>query len=341
MKPDIVRKKLEKVYEKLEKGMKSEGMVFLIEDERGSFLWKKETGNLKSEKAFMIASVTKMYTLVVALNFVDEGLIALDDRISKYLDKEILKGIHIYKGIEYSDKITIRHLLSHTSGLPDYYTTAPKGKLPIEEELCNDREFLFEEILERVKAQKAKFIPGKNKKGYYSDINFDIIGKIIEKISLRSLEENYNKYIYEPLGLINTYLFKKEMEYNIPEIYFKGNMISVPKILSSSTSSGGIVSTSEEMMIFLKAFWNGRLFKRNHYNDIRNYNRIQFYPGEYGLGNMRFKVWGAPEMIGHLGSTGVICFYIPNHNIYITGCINEVGGAKPIRMLIKLVNCFK
>lgn len=341
MKQITVEEKLEKVYFKYEKRMKSEGMAFLVEDETGEFSWQRETGNLKNNHKFTIASVTKLYATTVILNLVDEGKIALEDKIAKYLPHKVLEGLHVYKGKEYSFELTLRQLLSQTSGLPDYFSVALKGGASIEEQFDSDPELSFEECLSINKRLKTRFAPDTKGKAYYSDMNFDLLQPIIESITNMTVEENYNKYIYKPLQLKDTYLFTKGMSYDFPGFWMKNKIHKIPNLLSGWPMSGSMISTKMEMIIFLKAFWGGKLFEQSHYDEMKEHNYIQYFPMQYGLGHMRFAAFGAPEIIGHSGSTGVLCYYVPKYKVYITGCINEVNEAKATRMVLRLANCFK
>jgi len=341
MSKKTVEQKLEHVYNKYEKRMKSHGMAFLIEDETGKFSWNMETGELRNNTKFAIASVTKMYAATVILNFVDEGKINLEDKVAKYLDTDTMKGLHIYKGKDYSNELTIKNLLMQTSGLPDYFSGALPGERSLEKTLDYDREFTFEQAISINKRLKPRFAPNTKGKAYYSDMNWDLIGLMIEKISGKSVEENYKKYIYEPLGLKETYLFTKGMEFDFPGIWVNKKICKIPKLLAGWPASGGIIATKTDLMVFLKAFWNGVLFNKSHYDMIRIYNRIQFFPMEYGLGNMRFNAYGMPEIIGHSGATGVLCYYVPKYQVYITGCMNELSEGKATRLVLRLANCFK
>lgn len=321
--------------------MKSGGMAFLIEDETGEFRWQKETGDLSNNHKFLIASVTKLYATTVILNLVEEGMIAFDDKMAEYLPHNVVEGLHIYKGIDYSFQLTIRQLVAQTSGLPDYFTVGAKGEVSVIKQIASDPELSLDECLAITKRMNPRFAPDTKGKAYYSDINFDLLRLIIENVTGMSVEENYIKYIYQPLELMETYLYTKGMPYEFPGFWMKNNIYKIPNLLSEWPTSGSIISTKTEMMIFIKAFWGGKLFDKRHYAEMKQYNYIQFFPIQYGLGHMRFASYGAPEIIGHSGSTGVLCYYVPKYKVYITGCINEVNESKAIRMVLRLATCFR
>lgn len=335
-----LEERLDSVYAGFEKDMRSGGMTYQVDKADGTFTWSKETGDLTGNRQYALASITKLYTTAVMLKLADNGTISLDDTIDIYLDDSVVDGIHIYKGVDYSHKITIRQLLSHTSGLPDYYTESSKVYKAIEKDFSLDQAFSFDDMLARIKALTPHFVPGEKGEAYYSDFNFDMLKVVIENTTGKSLEENYQDYIYKPLDLKKTYLFTKNMEFNIPGIWIDGRIYAMPNLLASSGASGGLVASRTDNIIFLKAFMEGKLFNSSRFDEMKDYNFLQFYPMQYGMGIMRFSSFGAAEIIGHSGSTGTLCYYCPEYDVYVTGATNEQDESKGIRQVCKLVNCF-
>jgi hypothetical protein len=131
------------------------------------------------------------------------------------------------------------------------------------------------------------------------------------------------------------------MPFDFPGFWIKGYVYKTPNCLSAWPTSGSVISTKTDMMVFLKAFWGGKLFDKSHYEEMKKYNYIQFFPMQYGLGHMRFCAYGSPEIIGHSGSTGVLCYYVPKYKVYITGCMNEMNEAKATRLVLRLADCFR
>ena len=115
---------LQSILEKTVDGKMVFGTSFGIK--KDDFTWFGASGNLSIDQSYFIASTTKLFTTAIILYLKSEGKLQLEDKISIYLDKSIMNGLHIYKGNDYSDEITIKHLLSHTSGLADYFQG--KGK---------------------------------------------------------------------------------------------------------------------------------------------------------------------------------------------------------------------
>lgn len=340
MKHMTLEERLEYVFEKYEDKSKSGGIAFQVEDESG-FVWSDESGNLENNQSYPLASITKLYTTTVIFALIEEGKLSLEDPISNYLSSEITDGIHVYKGKEYGKDITIEQLLSQTSGLPDYYTEDGKDFQALSTSFSKDQGITFDEIMDRTRELKSHFVPGKKDKAYYSDLNFDLLGKVIEQVTEESLEENYDRYIYTKLNLTDTYLFADGMEFSFPGVWYKGEIYKVANILATVGASGGLVSTKSDNMKFLKAFFGGELFDASYLDVMeKTYRKLQFFPMQYGTGIMRFHMFGSPELIGHSGSTGTLCYYSPKYHVYVTGSINECKEAKAIQIAAELVNCF-
>ena len=334
----IPQQEIQKIINKKAENKNIFGTVVTIN--KGSETVSFSAGNMENQDQYFIASITKLYTSAIIFKLKDDGKLKLDDKISKYLSSDIMNGIHIYKGIDYSNEITIRHLLSNTSGLPDYFAQKqPNGQSLINELIKGNDEILsFEEIIKISKSMEPKFQPGKQGKAFYSDVNFQILGKIIIVISDMSISDAYENFILKPLGLTKTYLYNNISDTIPSDIYYKTKKISIPKIMSSVTSDGGIVSTAEENMIFLKAFFNGQLFSIENFKEMKTWNRIHF-PFKYGMSIARFKLYNTPEIIGHPGASGSFAYYIPKKDIYITGTINQIDNQiLPYKLIFSILD---
>ena len=107
------------------------------------------------------------------------------------------------------------------------------------------------------------------KRAHYANINFDILGKIIEIVTDSTLEDVYKQFIFDPLGLKNTYLPIDEDDF-IPNVYYKDTAFYLPKIIRSIRASGGCISTARELMIFIKAFFEGKLFNKTVFHELES-----------------------------------------------------------------------
>lgn len=324
-------KSLQAALDKTVDGKKVFGTSFAIK--KDSLSWLGAAGDLSKDQSYFIASTTKLFTTAIILHLRSEGKLNLEDRISKYLDKAILNGLHVYKGKDYSGELTIRHLLSHTSGLPDYFQGKGANGKSLEDDITsgNDHSWTFEQAIERTKMMKPLFAPGTKNKANYSDTNFQLLGKIIEVITNKSYSENCNDLIIQPLGLVKTYLYLDSTDKTPKTLYYEKNELNIPKAMTSFGADGGMVSTSAEMLIFIEAFFTGRLFPSSYINELQEWNKI-FFPMRSGIGIHLFKLpWifnptGAmPYFIGHSGLSGALAYYSPEENMYVAGTVNQVA----------------
>lgn len=307
--------------------------------------WSGTSGNLKPESQYFIASTTKLFVTSVILNFRSKGLLNLDDPISRYLDKEVLHGIHTLNGKNYENVISVINLLAHTSGIADYFQQKDSSGKSIEIELTTgkDRSWSFAEAIEYSKTLKPQFAPGTKGKAFYSDTNFQLLGKIIENISGKTLEENLKEIIIDPLGLYKTYMYNDSGDMRPVSFFYKEKELHIPKAMASVRADGGVVSTSEEMMKFTEAFFNGKFFPAEYIEGLRVWNPI-FFPMQAGIGIHRFKLpWifsfgTLPELIGHSGLSGALAYACPEKDLYITGTVNQVAYPDTsFRLAIKLI----
>lgn len=337
--------KLDKVLDKIIDNKKVFGSVANIESMDGEFSWIKSAGNMETDTSYAIASITKMYTAAVIIKLIEDGLLSFDDTIDRFFSKECLAGLHIFNGKEYTSMITIRQLLSHTTGLPDLSTEKnTMGKSYFDEIYEKDSELNFYEALERTKTLKPHFINGAKGKAFYSDINFDLLGEIAKLITNKELDDIYDQFIIQPLELSNTFLCKTTSVF--APIYLNAKPLNRPLTVNSAGASGGIISTAQDTMKFLKSFYTGKLFKESYLPMLYQWNRIQWFPLEYGTGMMRCKMsrlmsplFPAPEIIGHSGSTGTFAFYCQSKSLFITGTINQINK-QPFQLIYLLLHYF-
>lgn len=319
------------VLDKIVDGKKIFGTSFAFK--KDDAIWSGASGNLSIDQPYFIASTTKLFTTAIILQLREEGRLTLEDKINKYIDASTLSGLHIYKGKDYSEELTVRHLLSHTSGLPDYFQDKGTSGKSLEDELMagNDQFWTIEQAIERSKNMSPLFAPGTKGKAKYSDANFQLLGKIIESITCKSYAENCQERIIKPLGLIKTYLYQDATDEKPKTLYYKSKELIIPKAMTSFGPDGGIVSVSSEMLVFIEAFFTGKLFPTAYIDELQEWNRI-FPPMRAGVGIHLFKLpWifnptGAiPYFIGHSGLSGALAFYCPRENLYIAGTVNQTA----------------
>lgn len=325
--------------------------VFSVESGDKSFSWIGAIGDIQTESKFFIASVTKLYITAVVLQLVEEGRLNLDDTMAKYLPKEYIEGLHVLKGVDYSNKITITHLISNTSGIPDYFFhKQADGKSSASQLLGGrDESWHLEKTIEIVKKLKPNFYPGKKGKAAYSDTNYQLLGKVIEIVTGKNIREILKEYIFDKLHLRNTYVFNDTSDQSPTLFYYNTQKLWLPNYMTSVSVEGGIVSTAEELMFFLKAFFAGRFFPKEKIVDLKKWNLILPPPSlfYYGVGLEKLFVprivspfKPITEIVGFWGQTGSFAWYNPDTDLYFCGTTNQVNGsghAAAAKAMVKII----
>jgi len=333
-----MKKQAEKIFDNATRSKNVHEAVLFAENSKGDFSVNCGHGGRDINSPLFMASISKLFVTSCILILQEKKMLSLDDYLVDYFNKDDLNGLHIYKGNEYSYDLKISDLLFQTSGLPDWFEEGGTKKQIIQE----DFEVTFEEALEKTKTLKPHFSPHTRKKAFYSEMNFELLSKIIENLTEDSLATTYQDFIFTPLGLTKTYLPTNAND-SIPNIYYKNESLHRPKLLTS-TSNG--ITTAGDLMLFLKGFWGGSLFSQSIFEKLSIYNKLQMSMGPiyYGGGYMQIPMksiytlfMGKGELIGHSGSTGSFAFYFPEKDLYFVGDFNQMANpGLPIRLLMKL-----
>jgi CubicO group peptidase (beta-lactamase class C family) len=328
----------------------------------GSFSWSGAAGiasqigqvPMTKDTPIYIASITKLYTATVIMRLYEKGSLSLDDPMVRYLSEGLIRGIHVYKGKDYSQEITIKQLLSHTSGIADYYSERPEGGKSLFELLLEEpkQSWTVKQTIERARDDlKANFKPGTD--AAYSDTNFQLLGKIIEAITGKPLYAVYQDFIFRPLELKHTWLVGYPEPQIAPsaapaDVFYKDKNITKTRSNGAYWADGGIVSTAEEMIIFLKALKEGRIVSRDTLNLMHDWHKLQF-PLQYGFGTMQFKlprlmkrITNISPLWGHSGSTGSFLYYSQDQDLYLAGTIDQVDSKiKPFMLMMKVLKALQ
>lgn len=204
---------------------------------------------------FRIGSVTKSFTATVVLQLVDEGKLSLDDTVERWLPGVVPNG----------HRIAVQQLLSHTSGLYDYFRD-PRVLAPyLKGNMLYD--WKREALVAIGVRHKPDFAPGARGRYSYSNTGYQLIGMIVERVTGHTLRAELTRRIFRPLGLRQTSLPSSAM---MPTPYARGYTAlfgTPPKdvsIFSVSTlgPAGGIVSTVDDVARFYRALYRGRLIPK-------------------------------------------------------------------------------
>ncbi len=230
----------------------------------GSILLEKAVGEAnksyniqnKIDTKFNIASVGKMFTSLAITQLVEKGKLSFDDPIGKYIPADWLKP-------EISNKIQIKHLLTHTSGLGDYFRDAyQQCAVPVFRTLADYKSLIANDTLSFEPVTKFS----------YSNTGFLLLGLVIEIITGEEYFDYLQKNIFEPAKMVNTGGFYKDRPIEnratgYSKIYENGKAAwdnhQFTRVMRGSPS-GGVYSTIEDMLKFDIALRTDKLLSHKY-----------------------------------------------------------------------------
>lgn len=293
--------------------------------------WAGASGVLSPEQPYFISSVAKLHLMALLIKLKARGKVGLDDTMLRFLSGKEYTGLSMVGKQDFTSEITLHHLLSHLSGLPDYLEYPFHGTKSLREGLLsgNDHSWTFNDLLSAIRELKPAFRPGQSKRIHYSDTNYQLLGKIIEQVTGQGLERSLEEFQIQPLGLSETYVYTDIYDRTPAHFYYRGKKLHIPGAMSSFGPAGGMVSTARDSMRFMKAIFHGQLFPPAELALIQQW--IPMGPSlSYGLGIARYQkskfgfMGGKlPEIIGHTGISGAFAFYVPRLNLILTGTVSQ------------------
>lgn len=270
-----------------------------------------------------LQSVAKLYMAVGILKLYEEGKIDLNAPITKYLRAEHSKHI------SQAESISVRMLLNHTSGIPEY-NLAP---LYVTRLLQNpDEKFLPEDYLQYVSGKALDFEPGSRYS--YRNTNYVLLALMADAITgdhARYLDE----VIFKPLELKNTFYRGSANYLNYAELvngywdrYSDGHIENASKLQRNNVAAlvgdDGIVATPEDAVKFLKGLMEGKLLQASTLDTMKVWAKDRKGNNAYGLG-LDYTILAGKVAYGHSGGgigAGCQLYYIPEKNLYFFVGIN-------------------
>ncbi|NJP97722.1 beta-lactamase family protein [Nonomuraea sp. FMUSA5-5] len=226
----------------------------------GSRLLDGKGGGIPSNARYRIGSQTKLMTATVVLQLVEEGKLELDDKLSDVLPETARQDL-----VDRADEITIRQLIQHTSGIPDFIAS---GKFDV---------FDFTtkySLTDLVKASRSVPRPVEVGQYFYSTTNYILLSMIIEKVTGHDRAAEFARRLFVPLGMDHTYLATKVGDGikgphghgYIPDS--EGKPRDVDRLNATSWGAEGAISTARDISAFHRAFNQGKLLPANLRNVI-------------------------------------------------------------------------
>ena len=298
--------------------------------QQGNVIFKKSFGFANFENktpntdstGFALASTSKIFTSAAVLQLRDKGKLKLDDAVIKY-----------FPDFPYPD-ITIRNLLSHTSGLPDYelyevQISKNPGKI-----------FTNKDVLPSIKMwnKPLNFKPGE--KWGYSNTNFCLLALLVEKLSGLTFQQYLQRNIFNPSKMFNTYFSadaayiadkNRAVNYEFPFIY-SGHLQNADSVkrdhwrtfnASGFVGQGNITTTTLDMLKFDAALYLGKILKPSTLNEA--FTPVKLKNGgncdagnaigkaSYGLGWFILADSSAGKIVWHTGGQpGALSIFLRN-----------------------------
>lgn len=227
--------------------------------ERGKVIYKKALGYSNFEwktpnttdTKFRIGSITKSFTAILVLQLTEQGKLKLDDHVTDYLS-DFSPGI--------GEKITVRQLLTHTSGLPDYNDVQDFFRA-VQSGLLTDRD-----ILKRISEYELLFEPGSKFK--YSNDGYRVLGAIIEKVTGKSYEKVLRENILAPLNMKNSGYINRTAILEKRALGYRKRVSGLENAqFYEASPASGMYSTVDDLYLWQQALSTNKLLSQK-YKDL-------------------------------------------------------------------------
>ena len=248
----------------------------------------------KIDTKFNLGSMNKMFTAVAVAQLVEQGKLSYDDQLSKFIPD--------FPDAASAQKIKIKHLLSHTSGLGGYFSERWDKMSRASVRTVDDMMALARQD------EKLKFEPGS--KWQYSNTGMLVLGKVIELVSGKSYYEFVAANVTGPAGMANTGCFELDRvntnlavgydkQYTEKGIEWSNNVF---EHVMRGGPQGGCYSTVEDLLRFVQALRTNKLIKADTFKTLAS-PKPDLNSPNYGYG---FQIWSADGAVGHGGGfTGI------------------------------------
>ena len=243
-----------------------------------------------TETRFNLGSMNKMFTSIAIMQLVEKGKLSLSDKLSKFVDQTWLQK-------EVSDKVEIRHLLTHSSGLGNYFNRTYG-------ETSKNAFRALEDYKPLIVNDTLAFEPGTDNR--YSNTGMFMLGVVIEKVSGQNYFEYIREHIYTPAGMTNSDSFEMDQPVanlaigytpdSSKETGWQNNLYS--HVLKGGPAGGGF-STVQDLYQFARALTGYKLLNENN-TKIMYSVKPELHANSYGYG---FAVRGSEDnrVVGHGG----------------------------------------
>jgi len=221
-----------------------------------------EERQVKANDQFRIASITKPFTATAIIQLIEEGKLSFDDKIDRF-----------FPNFPRGGELTIYQLLSHTSGIRNWYDIKMPDPTPDNFPMCAEPHKYIEKM-EKI----FLFEPGQYHS--YSNTGYVLLGEIIEKVSGLTYEAFLKKKIFIPSGMVDT---EMETIENISDQWTNGygyndslsNPFIEPETYPMPYAEGGLRSTADDLLKFIRVFNNDKLVSDEYRNQMTSYAKVK------------------------------------------------------------------
>lgn len=276
---------------------------------------------MKKCHKLMVGSISKLFTTTLIYQLQDEGLLSIDDLLSQHLDQNLICKL------ANANEVSLKQLLNHTSGIPDYLA----AKAFVDAINIDNLLLTQEEKLRYAHGKSATNKPGEDYS--YSNSNYVLLGLVIEKLREMDLWNAVNMYIAKPLNLT---IAKMGTETDPipagtarPYIATRdGKFMDIMQtsVADAATGDGGIATNMQDLAVFIKALFNGRLTSEQALQQMKEATEVS-ENFDAGNGIEIFKSSNGRIGYGHSGSTSAynaFAIYYPIEEVVIVYGFNAV-----------------
>ena len=304
-------------------------------------------------RRFHTASIGKLLTATVIVRMIEAGRLDLETPLASLLPADTLDDLFVLGGADHRDRVTVEHLLGHTSGVADYFAGIYGGRTRgqrFTDRVVTEPDHLWTpaELLACSRdAQKPVAPPGE--RFHYSDSGYVLLGMIAEGIDGASFGNVLDRWVFEPAGMSDSRLAfdTTGVLHELPAIdpvWLHGHEISGFTSLSCDWAGGGVLTTAEDLQRLNRFFWGEGVSDAHRAAMMQP--RHRFHRGLwYGLGMMELRLgefsWflrRLPRCYGHIGVLGTHLWYDPASGCSIVINVGDTGAMnRSFRLLIRLM----
>ena len=290
-----------------------------------------------------LASVGKLFTATVIGMLHEAGELSFDAPITTYLDDELMRGLHVYRGKDLSHEIQVRHLLNQSSGLADCFW-------PLLKRMGDDPTLEFtprEAVLWGKEHLRPKARPGQ--RHHYTDTNYHLLGLIVENVTGAPFHEALHGRIFSPLGMDSAFM----QGYSRPAVtsdqpvaglFFDGvNYAGDARFARIDYAGGGVTAELDDYLKFMHALAEHRLVARATLDrmlsdDHRSYPGMRYGYAVWKVVTVPLLMPAAYNCWGCSGVTGAFMFFHPGTGSYVIGTFGDTSyRSKALRFMFSKV----